>query len=363
VRILIIGAGAIGGYLGAHLLRTGHAVTLLVRPKSAEKITAHGLHLREARDFPPARRTLHGFPRAVASLPDALAEGGFDVVLLAMKANGVAAAGRDLLADYPDFPHLITLQNGIGAEEELVALLGADRLTAGSVTTPVRYGDGDRLIVETPRRGVVLAPMQPGGSVSPWLEMLADTGIRTARVDNYRSLKWSKALANIIGNAASAILDWKPARLYHNRQTFRMELGMLREALAVMQALGVPVVNLPGVAARLLKFGVQWLPRPVLRPLLVREVERGRGIKMPSLHIDLSAGRLQSEIHYYNEAIAQAGARAGVATPINQTLAAVLLRLVRGEQAWDDYRHQPQRLIAEMVAAGADRLSVPGMSR
>lgn len=356
MRVLVYGAGAIGGYLGAHLMRAGHAVTVIVRPETAARIAADGLIVHEASDFPADRRVLHVRLRAVDSLAAAVADGPFDVVLLTMKANDIAATAVDLQTHYPAFTRLISLQNGIGVEEELVAAFGPDRLTAGSVTTPVRRDEQERLLVEAPRRGVVLAPLRPQDGVSPWLEMFAETGIRTAAVADYRSLKWSKALANIIGNASAAILDRRPDRLYYERLTYDLELEMLREALAVMRRLRIPVVSLPGVAARYLEFGVDHLPRLLLRPLLLREVRRGRGSKMPSFHIDLSAGKTRSEVVYYNLAIARAGRHAGVPTPVNETLAAVLLRLVQREQPWDDYRNNPQRLVDEMIAAGAHKL-------
>jgi 2-dehydropantoate 2-reductase len=72
----------------------------------------------------------------------------------------------------------------------------------------------------------------------------------------------------------------------------------------------------------------------------------GRGSKMPSLHIDLAAGRDTSEVDALNGAIVEAGQRLGISTPVNQALTTILNDLVSGQVEWSEYRQQPERLLA-----------------
>jgi 2-dehydropantoate 2-reductase len=75
----------------------------------------------------------------------------------------------------------------------------------------------------------------------------------------------------------------------------------------------------------------------------------GRGTKMPSLQIDLAAGRSTSEINVLNGAIVQAGQKLGIPTPVNRALTEILNGLVSGQLNWADYQGQPGKLI-EAVA-------------
>src|SRR5512146_1304960 len=78
MRVLVVGAGAIGGYFGGRLLQAGNDVTFLVRPKRAAELAGSGLIIKS----PAGDVTLKGPPTVQA---DRLAE-TFDVVLLSCKA-------------------------------------------------------------------------------------------------------------------------------------------------------------------------------------------------------------------------------------------------------------------------------------
>jgi 2-dehydropantoate 2-reductase len=164
-------------------------------------------------------------------------------------------------------------------------------------------------------------------------------------------MKWSKLLLNIVNNASSAILNQPPARIIGQPELFDLEIEALREAVAVMRACGIGAVSLPGYPvawlARLVS--ASWLPAPLKRTILRPFMLSGRGTKMPSLQIDLAAGRSSSEIGVLNGAIVRAGQQAGIPTPVNQALTEILSCLVSGEVAWAAYQDQPARLL-EAVA-------------
>lgn len=161
-------------------------------------------------------------------------------------------------------------------------------------------------------------------------------------------MKWTKLLTNLLANATAAILDMTPAQIFASPALFAIERRQLREALAVMDARHIPVVGLPGTPSRELAAIIRTLPPFLARPLLARSVGAGRGAKMPSFHIDLHAGRGQSEVDYLNGAVARAGAAEGIPTPVNATLTRILLSLTRGEIPLSEYAGRPERLIAEI---------------
>jgi 2-dehydropantoate 2-reductase len=158
-------------------------------------------------------------------------------------------------------------------------------------------------------------------------------------------MKWSKMLTNLLANASSAILDMTPAEIFAHPGLYKLEIAQLREALAVMQAQHIQVVDLPGTPVRLLAWIIRSLPLSISRPLLARAVGGGRGGKMPSFHIDLHGGRGQSEVDYLNGAVVRFGERTGVPTPVNRLLNETLLRLTRGEIPLEQFSRQPEKLL------------------
>jgi hypothetical protein len=78
---------------------------------------------------------------------------------------------------------------------------------------------------------------------------LTSGGLRARRLEDAASMRWSKLLANLLGNATSAILDMDPGDVYRDRGLFDVERRQLREALAVMRALGLRPLALPGLTS------------------------------------------------------------------------------------------------------------------
>jgi 2-dehydropantoate 2-reductase len=157
-------------------------------------------------------------------------------------------------------------------------------------------------------------------------------------------MKWSKMLTNLPANATAAILNMTAAEVFSHPGLFRLEMQMLREALAVMKRQGIRVVDLPGTPTRLLALGIK-LPALLSRPLLAKAVGGGRGGKMPSFHIDLHSGRGRSEVEWLNGAVVRYGKKTGVPTPVNQMLTETLMGLTRGEIALAEFNRQPEKLL------------------
>jgi 2-dehydropantoate 2-reductase len=374
MRILIIGAGAIGLWLGARLIQAGHEVTLVARGRVAEALVTDGIRLVLAgevtwiRDFTLATHIDAALPAGASYDAACLTMKAYDVAGAVDEMQVVGTAGRVALP-----ARIICFQNGLGSEETAAARLGADRIIAGTITTPVSVlGPGMIEPGGSRRRGIGLARFEQGTKTDdkvttnnpvnlspPHLVTLSgiaavfrQAGFNVCTYADYRSMLWSKVLVNMLGNATSAILDLPPAEVYADRRLFRLEYRAVCEALTVMHALGIGLVDLPGVALRWIVPWVVRLPMWVLQPALGRLIASGRGDKMPSLHLDLAAGRGRTEVGYLNGAVARYGQRLGIATPVNQVLTDVLEAITQGDLDWHEFRHRPERLLAEVARAG-----------
>ena len=101
MRFLVIGAGAIGGYVGGSLALAGHDVTFVARPQVATSLVADGLRLTWARTG--ETRVARGF-QTVSALPAALAGAPFDCLVLAVKAYDTETVATELQASPPRDP-------------------------------------------------------------------------------------------------------------------------------------------------------------------------------------------------------------------------------------------------------------------
>ena len=342
LKILVMGAGAIGCFIGGSLAGQGHQVTLVGRPRLMEQIAAAGLVIQW-----PGQPAQTVFPKTATGVEAAGA--GYDFILLTVKSPDTARAAQQLVAGagISDQSWLVSFQNGIGNEEQLVEIFSSRPVITGTLTIPIQSPEPGLIQVSKAKGGIGVAPLANSQPVGRLAEALHEAGLTTQTYADYRAMKWSKLMLNIVTNASCAILNQPPLDIIARPELFELELAALRECGQVMAAQGIRAVRLPGYPvdwlARLVM--AEWLPatlkRAILRPLMAS----GRGSKMPSLQMDLAAGRATSEINALNGAIVRAGQRWGVATPVNQALTKILSGLVAGELNWADYQNQPHKLI------------------
>jgi len=123
MRILVVGAGAIGGYFGGRLLQAGRDVTFLVRPRRASELASAGLVIKS----PNGDVTLHNPPTVQA---DALKD-KFDVVLLSCKAFDLDDAIKSFAAAVGPDTAIIPMLNGMKHLDILDDKFGQERVLGG----------------------------------------------------------------------------------------------------------------------------------------------------------------------------------------------------------------------------------------
>ncbi len=291
MRIAVVGAGAIGGYLGVRLSLAGEEVTFIARGPNLAAIRASGMKLI-AEDGTEARTTV---ARAVEKMSDA---GPHDTVLLTVKAHQVAAVAPDLRHLCHADTAIVTMQNGIpwwyfykhGGQYE---------------GHPVRSADPDGIIGRSidPARiiGSVVYPaanlLAPGvvqvvegnrftlgeldGSTTPRVEAIAASLVKARFkapvIGDIRSEIWLKLWGNLSFNPISALTHATLLDICQFPLTRGLATQMMTEAEAVASKLGVTFrVSIERRIAGAEKVGAH-------KTSMLQDVEHGRPIEIEAL--------------------------------------------------------------------------------
>ena len=340
-RTLVVGAGAVGSFLGALLGSAGHDVTLvrIFEPDSERPLTL--IRPNGSQTTVPVHR--------VTRTEDAVAP---NLIVVAVKMPVLREALEPTLR-WPNVPTL-TVENGIGAETIAAEIRSKAPMLAGSLTAPIRLVSED--VVEWMGRGG-LAMAAVTGSARPTVRQLLDdfgrAGLRVAERPSAPPMKWSKLLANLIANATGAILDMDAEAIYRDPRLFDIERRQILEAVTVMGRLGARPVGLPGAAVPWLVRCLR-LPAPMSRRIMTRIVGGARAGKSPSLRLHVRSAAPDSpcaeptEVAWMNGAVARAGAELGVATPVNARLAALVDEVAAQPERRAWFAGRSDRLVAEL---------------
>ena len=348
IKVLTFGAGAIGTYIGGSLALAGHQVVFVEQQKVVEELREKGMRLDLTLDSRRKTKDASLLDSSafviVAALEEALRYGPFDLALFALKSFDTQTALKGIKPFADKMPPILCLSNGVANEPTITEALGVDKVIYGTVTTAIgRRGAGD--IVLEKLRGVGVAKGHP---LSEKLnEAFNKAYLNSQLFDHAESMKWSKMLTNLIANPTSAILDMTASEVFANKDLYKIEIDMLKECIAVMQAQGFEVVDLPGTPVRALVFATT-LPLWLSKPFLGKAAGAGRGAKMPSFHIDLHSGRGKSEVEYLHGEVVRAGEKYNVPTPVNKVLTETLMALTNKEVPLDEFAHKPEKLLSKV---------------
>ena len=338
MHLLVIGAGAIGGFIGGQLAAQ-HNVTLFDRAPLVEAVRARGLRII----LPASEHTVTNLA-AFTSLEEIFTQTPrFDLAIVCVKAFDTPTAIQTLRPYADRIERFLTPQNGVNNEDLLGAAFGRAKIISGTVLNPIAVPELGVVRLEKAGRGIGLAPLD--SAIDPFVEVIRATQLPVRTYADYRALKWSKLILNLIGNATSAILDMPTRETFADKRVFKIEVAMLREALAVMRAQSIGTVDLPGSPVRLLAFGIRFAPRFILQRILQPMVGGGRGDKPPSLLVDMRRGSAQSEIDALNGAIVDAGKTIGRPTPVNAALVASVHDLLDGTADRSEWRRNIDQLV------------------
>jgi 2-dehydropantoate 2-reductase len=123
MRVVVVGAGGVGGYFGGRLATAGHEVAMVARGPHLAALQAHGLRVRSVKG---------DFAVPVDASDDASTFGPSDAVLFCVKAYDTEAAARRLAPVLGPDTAVVSLQNGVDNEDLIGAVVGADHVVGGA---------------------------------------------------------------------------------------------------------------------------------------------------------------------------------------------------------------------------------------
>lgn len=297
IRVAIVGAGALGSVIGGALAQGGADVTLVTRNRAhVEAVNRDGLVMRGNGGDQRVR--------LAAITPDAARE-PVDLVIVLAKSFHTESALRAALALVGPDTTVISLQNGLGHEDTLAAIVGADKVIAGKTYVGGVLLAPGLVIAGVEGKETIVGELD--GVVSPRVEALAATfrkaGLDIVVSDNIRGAMWDKLLVNVATGALAAVTRLTYGDLYDVPEIEATALAAVAEAMAVARA--------QGVALRTTDPREAWTKASAGLPAAFKT----------SMLQSLEKGSV-TEVDYINGAVARAGARLGVPTPVNATLVA-----------------------------------------
>ena len=338
-RIAIVGAGALGGYVGGTLAHLGHDVTLIDPwPEHVETIRARGLELDgvtpEERFVVKSAKTLH------LTEVQSLAKRPVDVAMVAVKSYDTAWATA-LIKPYlaPD-GFVVSLQNCLN-EETIAGVVGWGR-TVGVVAALISVdlyeaGRIRRTIAKGGDKHTVFRVGEPHGRVTSRVEELVEwfRGIDSSKATtNLWGERWSKLVQNSMGNGVTAATGLTSGDCLRNETIRRFQIKLGSEAIRVGQALGYQMESIRGLEPERLALAAEGDAAALAQAEAALIPKAGANpradIQRPSMAQDIRKGR-RTEIDAMNGFIAAKGAAVGVPAPSHVRLTEIVTRVERGE--------------------------------
>jgi len=306
MKLAILGSGAVGGYYGARLARSGHHVTFIDRGAHLAAIRERGLEIRSP---------LGDFVVQVAATDDLTRVGPVDGVVFAVKTYDNDAALPMLKPLMGQGTIVLTLQNGVDSVDEVAAVVGEGAVLGGAAYVATALS-APGLIEQTGthRRVVFGEVFGQHASMTPRVERLAaamlEADIQAEPRADARIPLWEKFiyLAPFAGFTGAARLPIGP--LWSLPGFPALFLDAVGEVERVARAEGVPVGHT--LCEDITKY-IQSIP-PTTRSSLLIDLQQGKRIEVEALP----------------GAVMRRGLRAGVPTPIMSTLYSVLKPHERG---------------------------------
>ncbi len=320
MKVCVVGAGAIGGWMGVKLAKAGHTVSVLARGATLAAIQANGLQLVTSVE------TLTVPVKAAAATSELDTP---DLLIIAVKAPGLRDAA--LLAKSLIGPNTIVLtaMNGVPwwffdrADRPLTGTQLATIDPSGEIAASIPSGHVIGCVVHAAcsvdAPGVIWHKMgqrliigEPGGGESARLralhEVLVAAGFEPESSADIQRDVWFKLWGNMTMNPVSALTGATTDKILDDPLTREFCSNVMREAQAIGNKIGIPIAQTPDERhAVTRKLGA-------MKTSMLQDVEAGKGIELDALVA----------------AVAEIGQKVGVATPYTDAMLGLTRLMARG---------------------------------
>ena len=320
MKVCVVGAGAIGGWMGLKLAKAGHAVSVLARGATLAAIARDGLQLISGGETVSV-------PVNVAATASELDTP--DLLIIAVKAPGMRDAALSVKSLIGPNTIVLTAMNGvpwwffdradrplartrlatIDPSGEIAASIPAGNVigcvvhAACSVDAPgvIRHKMGQRLIIG-----------EPGGGESPRLkalhEVLVSAGFEPESSADIQRDVWFKLWGNMTMNPVSALTGATTDKILDDPLVREFCSNVMREAQAIGNKIGIPIAQTPDERhAVTRKLGA-------MKTSMLQDVEASKGIELDALVA----------------AVAEIGQKVGVAIPYTEAMLGLTRLMARG---------------------------------
>jgi 2-dehydropantoate 2-reductase len=297
MRVLIVGAGAVGGYFGARLAQAGRDITFLVRPGRAEMLRRDGLRITG---------TMGDFSVQPKLVSDPGAFGGtYDLLFLSVKAYALAGAMQDLAPAMGPESLILPMLNGMAHLDALTKRFGTQRVIGGEC----------RVSVQLDRNGAIrqLADFQQirygelDGSLTPRIRAVDDlmqgVGFDAAVSGQIMQDMWEKWVQLAALGATTCLLRGTIGDIVAVPGGAGITLAIINECAAIATACGYP----PSPAFAAANAAVMTQSGSQLASSMYRDLNAGSSVEVEQILGDL-LGRAQS--HRVNAPLLEAATAA-----------------------------------------------------
>jgi 2-dehydropantoate 2-reductase len=294
-HIMMVGAGSVGGYFGAHLAKHHPNVSFLLRPATLAAVRQQGLRIRSASGTVTVR------PRAAADARELPVP---DLIILAVKAYDLDQVLTQLEPVLTDRTVILTLQNGIDTEDRIIARLKRDCVVGGVAYIYSKIVSPG--LIDHYKKGNVAIGELMGHESERLLQirdLFTSAGIPCQLSKDIRRSKWEKMCWNCVFNPLTVLIDDKVSKALEHSEMLRVIHQIVGEITAVSAALKVPLPS--DMPDRVVKWTQE-----------IRDIHT-------SMYDDWKAGR-QTEIRNLNGYIVDQGRALGIPTPVNEALTAMI---------------------------------------
>lgn len=293
MRILVYGAGTIGGYLSGILTAAGADVTAVARGAQYESLATKDLLLESA-------RTKRSISTRVRVCRQGEEKPPYDLIFITLKSHHLAATARHIAGQRSPKGTIVLPQNGIpwwyfekldsplrgtrlpslDPEGELARAFPIDSLVGGVAYRPAdRVKPGHIRYADQPTDRLVIGELD--NQLTPRLTEIAGVieaaGWPVTTTDDIRRFKWNKLMSNAVYNPLGALTQSTGLQLVLYPQTRRVSMDMLNEVFSVAQSVGVVPEMTP---ERMIEYGEK---RVSLPSSTLQDVRTGRELELDAL--------------------------------------------------------------------------------
>lgn len=335
-KICIVGAGAVGGYVGAQLARAGFSPTLIdAWPHHVQTVQSRGLRVEDrvsGSSFTAPVRILH-----VCDVQQLIKEPPFDLAFISVKAYDTEWATHLALPYLRPDGVVVSLQNGIN-EERIAAIVGAHRTMGCAISA---------LAAELIAPGHVVRTSPMGTSEKSGMRIGEMTGLQTVRAELVRNLlshadtckvttnlageRWSKLTINAMRNGLCAATGMTGRERDTNPLSREVSIRLGSSCVRVGRALGLVLEPVGGLDLDLLERADYDNAAHNEITRMIMEVAMSRSdSQRPSMGQDIQKGR-RTEIDDINGLVVHRGTAKALDVSLHQRLCDVMHGIERGE--------------------------------